>query len=226
MRAGAGYRAAAMLLLIALSHASPPPATVRAAMQHDSNWSDEGTKDTDVGPVRIRHLNLAGVDCLEGSATTRVPADALLAVAVDVANNPAWTSADLVLSEALSQDSNRVHYLQVLNNPPPISDRYWYLEGRVVPEDGGQAFRWDRLDGAERYPQRHEKLAANHDGAVEVAFNLGSWAFLPLPDGQTLARFRTCSDAGGRIPRWAGEAAAKAMLPNNLVDLITYTARH
>ncbi len=211
-----------MLWWLALAQAAPPPATVRAAMQLDANWEDVGRKDTEVGPVRLRHLVLEGVDCLEGSAVTSQPADKLLAIAVDVARNQAWTSADMTLSEVLSEDASRVHYLQVLNNPPPISDRYWYLEGRVVPEGTGQAFRWDRLDGASVYPSRHRTLASNHDGAVEVAFNLGSWAFLPGPGGETVARFRTCSDAGGRIPKWAGEAAAKAMLPNNLVDLITY----
>jgi hypothetical protein len=215
-----------MLILIALAHATPPPATVRAAMQLDTNWEDIGTKDTDIGPVRMRHLVMDGVDCLEGSATTRQPADELLAIAVEVGRNQDWTSADMVLSEALSKDGNRVHYLQVLNNPPPISDRYWYLEGKVVPEGGGQAFRWDHLDGATAYGIRHTRLMQAYDGAVEVTFNLGSWAFLPRPDGQTLARFRSCSDAGGRIPKWAGEAAAKAMLPNNLEDLITHAERH
>lgn len=214
-----------MLLIVALAHAAPPPATVRAAMQLETNWEDMGTRSTEVGPVRLRHLMLEGVDCLEGSATTGLSPEALMKVATNVEDNLAWTSSDMTLSEALHRDGQRVQYLQVLNNPPPISDRYWYLEGHVQTEGGVHAFAWDKLDGATAFPERHRTLLAEHSGAVEVAYNLGSWAFLPQPDGRTLARFRSCTDAGGRVPRWAGEAAAKALTPNNLVDLITYAGR-
>jgi hypothetical protein len=195
-------------------------------MQLDANWEDAGTKNTDIGPVHMRHLMLDDIDCLEGTVTTREPIDKLMAIIVDVGDNLAWTSADLVWSHVLHQDANVVHYVQLLNNPIPISDRYWYLESIVVPDGAGVVFQWDRLDGAQRYPEKHKELLGDHSGAIEVAYNLGSWSFYPMADGENLARFRTCTDAGGRIPRWAVEAAARAMLPNNLVDLITHSKKN
>jgi hypothetical protein len=38
-------------------------------------------------------------------------------------------------------------------------------------------------------------------------------------------RFRSCTDVGGSIPTWAGEAAAKTMLPNNVEDLVREAVR-
>ncbi len=211
-----------MFLLLTLAHALPPPADVRSAMQVESNWEEFGTKTTEVGEVKQRHLNLDGVDCLEGTVITQVPLDTLLAITVDVANNPLWTSSDLAFSELLYEGLDGIHYLQLLQNPAPISDRYWYLQGRVTQDGDGKVFSWDHLDGSQHYPPRHAALMTQHGGAVEVAFNLGSWSFYPRPDGRTLARFRSCTNAGGRIPLWIAEAAAKALLPNNLVDLIRY----
>ena len=76
---------------------------------------------------------------------------------------------------------------------------------------------WERIDGGD-YPRVAEVRDA-HPDAVEILTNVGGWSLLPADDGQTTARFRSCNSVGGNIPRWAGEKAARAMLPNNIADL-------
>jgi hypothetical protein len=54
--------------------------------------------------------------------------------------------------------------------------------------------------------------------------NVGDWTFSPQGNG-TRIRYRICTDAGGNIPRWVGEIAAKSTLPTNLADIVTEVKR-
>ena len=213
----------AMLIFLSLSSAlaRPDPAALRTVMADPSRWKEAGSRETTVGTVEMRHIEMESVDCLEASAISKHSMERLLAIAIDVEANTEWTSAALVFSKALSKGGSHTDYLQLLDTPVPIADRYWYLRGEVYVEDGGQGFRWTGIDGALLYPEAHAELLAKNGDAVPLAFNIGSWAFFPHPDG-TLARFRSCSDVGGKVPRWMAEALAGVMLPNNLEDLLTH----
>ncbi len=210
-----------MVLLVSLAFALSP-AEVWSAMDAGT-WTDAGSKNTSVGAVAVRHLPLDGVDCLEASAVTTLDVERMKTVVLDIRGNPEWSSADLSLSWVLREDAASMDYVQVLNNPVPIADRYWYLKGNWGAQGDVWALTWQHFDGEATYPDQHAELKASHKSAVPVRFNVGSWAFVPA-EGGTLARFRSCSDAGGNVPRWAGEAAAKLMLPNNIEDLFVAAA--
>ncbi len=205
-----------MLALLPVAFALTPD-SVRAAMD-GLGWQDVGERQTEVGLVAVRHLPLDGIDCLEASASTTLDLERMKTIVVDIRGNPEWSSAALTQSQVLAEAEGTVDYLQVLDNPSPISDRYWYLRGTWGPTGEGWALSWEHFDGEAEYPKAHAELRASHQGAVPVTFNVGSWAFLPQGSA-TVARFRSCSDAGGNVPRWAGEAAARRMLPNNIIDL-------
>ncbi|MCB9744754.1 MAG: hypothetical protein H6741_12650 [Alphaproteobacteria bacterium] len=207
-----------LLLILALT-----PAQVETEAAAEAGWINVGSDTREgVGPITARHKPLDGVDCLEASVLTDKDPALLKEIILDVAGNVDWSSADLLMSKELVRQPTRIDYVQVLNLPLPMSDRYWFLRGEVregLDGPGSWSFAWTRIDGAALYPEMHAKTLADYDAPVEVTLNVGSWALVPRGD-KTLARFRSCSDSGGSIPRWAGEKAARMMLPNNVVDLI------
>ncbi|MCB9742458.1 MAG: hypothetical protein H6740_07660 [Alphaproteobacteria bacterium] len=207
-----------LLLLLMMT-----PAEVERAAAAPSGWLDVGSDTREgVGPITARHKPLEGVDCLEASVVTAQDPALLKEIILDVAGNVDWSSADLLYSRELVRQPERIDYVQVLDLPLPLSDRYWFLRG-VVSEGaegpGSWAFSWRAIDAPTLYPEALAKVQADYGEPVLVSLNVGSWALLPV-DGGTLARFRSCSDSGGSIPRWAGEKAARLMLPNNIVDLV------
>jgi len=187
------------------------------SMLIEDGWVDMGTSQRDFGTVHSRHKPLDGLDCLEAQATTSLPLKALKEVILDIEGNVNWSSADLLVSEVLSQGNGRIDYVQVLNVPAPFSDRLWVLSGQVTTNAAGWHFVWQRIPG-EGY-DRVTELHSEYPDAVEISSNVGSWSLLPIENGQHVARFRSCNDAGGNIPRWAGEQTARLMLPTNIVDL-------
>ncbi|MCB9765425.1 MAG: hypothetical protein H6739_36965 [Alphaproteobacteria bacterium] len=215
---------AVLLLTLALT---PPDAVVRAVAEPDG-WVDVGSDTRDgVGPIHARHKALDGVDCLEASTVTTQPPALLREIILDIPGNLQWSSADLKRSIVLDDRDGRIDYVQVLGMPPPFSDRYWFLRGQVVEGTDGPgswSFSWARIDGAALYPAQSAALKDDFNDPVEITLNVGSWALLPHAEG-TVARFRSCSDAGGAVPRWAGEKAARMMLPNNVVDLVKEAER-
>ena len=118
----------------------------------------------------------------------------------------------------LSSQGSQQDYLQVLNLPPPFADRFWFLKGTATTAGNTWMFFWERIDGAQHYPDALSGLLEKSSGAVEVGVNVGSWSLIE-GEGSRIARFRSCTDVGGSVPRWAGEKAARLMLPNNIVDL-------
>lgn len=198
----------------------------RAAIQTDAGWVDVGSGDRDgIGPIRVRHLELSGVDCLEASTSTDLPVDIMRAVVLDIRGNTEWSSADLRSSVVLANAGGQIDYVQVAGVPTPFADRYWFLRGQVAEAGQRWTFAWERIDGQALYPQQHAQTLAANKGAVEVDVNVGSWSFAPVDAGQTEVRFRSCTNIGGSVPRWVGERAARMMLPNNIVDLIKETRR-
>jgi len=179
------------------------------------------------GTVIARHKPLDGADCLEISGVTSADPELLKAIILDIPANLQWSSAGLAVSEVLGPVGAGFDYLQVLTIPPPFSDRYWVLRGVAAdaPEGPGSwAFRWSRVDAAASYPDRVGALAAEYGKLEEIGVNIGSWALIPEGD-VTRARFRSCTDVGGSIPEWAGEKAARLLLPNNLRDLFAEAER-
>jgi hypothetical protein len=170
--------------------------------------------------INIRHKQIGGVDCLEGIGTTAVPVAVLMEAVVDIPGNLRWSSASLLESEFLSTGSTSFDYYQYLSNPFPIKDRFWMNRATIVgdPANGPVQFRWQHLDPG-TYAERYSRVLEEHDGAVLTEVNVGAWVFNPTSGG-TEVRFRTCSDAGGSIPAWAGEIAAKTTLPTNIADLV------
>lgn len=187
------------------------------AMLSDDGWDDLGASEEAFGTVSVRHKPLDGLDCLEARADTSLDVGVMKQVVLDIAGNKDWSSADLILSEVLGSGNGRIDYIQVLNVPAPLDDRLWVLRGQVQTDAEGWHFVWQRIDGGD-YPRVAEVRDA-HPDAVEILTNVGGWSLLPADDGQTTARFRSCNSVGGNIPRWAGEKAARAMLPNNIADL-------
>jgi hypothetical protein len=193
----------------------------KAAIRSDSGWTDVGSFSRGgIDNISGRHKALDGVDCLEASASTDLPAALLKKIILDIEGNLSWSSADLASSTVLSRAGRRQDYVQVLNLPAPFSDRYWFLRGEESEAGGVWSFSWERIDGATAWPAAHAALLEANPGAVEIGINVGSWELIEGGEGLT-ARFRSCTDVGGSVPRWAGEKAARLMLPNNIVDLLT-----
>ena len=206
-----------MLAFLSLASANPFNDTARVALDEDSGWQDVGTMERSGIQVQGRHKVIEGVDCLEASAVTKHDVDTMKAIILDIEGNTYWSSAALKRSDVLREEGSTIDYVQVLEVPAPFNDRYWFLRGEVEDGDAGWHFRWKRLDGAETYPEVYAKVVG--EDLVEVDVNVGSWSLIPADEG-TQARFRSCTNVGGSIPKWAGEQAARLMLPNNIEDLL------
>ncbi len=213
-----------MLLLSALAFATDPVA-LRSAMEAEAGWELVDTKTVKgVGPVAVRHKQVLGEDCLEGSTTAALDPDVFLAAATDVENQPRWSSWSLPAARRLTAGADSFDYYQLLDNPAPVSDRFWFVHATTSVEGGARIFRWDQVDAEARYPAELAELQARFPGALSTRTNLGDWTFRPEAAG-TLVRYRICTDAGGNIPRWVGEIAARSTLPGNVADLIKEVRR-
>ena len=204
------------IAVVALAWANPFNETAREALDEDAGWEDVGTMERGAITVQGRHKVIEGVDCLEASAVTTHDVETMKGIVLDIRGNTDWSSAELTRSDVLKATATEIDYVQVLDVPAPLSDRYWFLHGEVEEGDDVWHFRWSHLEGADVYPEIYQEVATGD--LVEVDVNVGSWALLPT-EGGTLARFRSCTNVGGSVPAWAGEKAARMMLPNNIEDL-------
>lgn len=212
-----------MLLLVAAVHATdygPWWTEIRA----ESGWAEVGRKTVDgVGEVVIRHKKILGQDCLEGSADARADADLLLAAAADIPGQPSWSSWAVKESVQLAASAAGYDYYQVLDNPFPINDRYWFVRATTKRTGEDRVFAWQALD-ASAYAAERAGVLGRYPEAVETKINVGDWTFTPR-GGSTHVRYRICTDVGGNVPGWAGEFAARTTLPTNVADIIKEVQR-
>lgn len=195
-------------------------ATLRAGLESSSGWTEIQRKSVSgVGEVVVRHKEVAGQPCLEGSAHTELDADLLLREATDVRNQPSWSSQAVVASEKLTGGSTSFDYYQVLDNPAPVADRFWFLHATSGLVGAARVFTWEQIDAAGRYPDRLQAVLSRWPGAVPTRVNVGDWTFTPTAGGADV-RYRICTDAGGNLPGWVGEMAARTALPTNLADIV------
>lgn len=206
--------------LLSLGVATAAPAsTYLQALADDAGWEEVTVKrHGSVGEIRVRHKKVAGLDCLEGVAHTTAPIDRMLSAARDIDGCKAWSSAKLLDSKALTRGTS-FDYYQVLDNPFPVKDRYWFLRGATVESGGVTSFEWQHIDAAAEHPEAHAKVTGDHPDAVSTGVNVGAWVF--APDGDRVrVHYRLCSDPGGSVPDWAGHKAAEMSLPTNIADII------
>ncbi len=213
-----------MLLLLADAFAATP-AELRAGLASSQGWEEVTRKQHDgVGEIVIRHKVIAGEDCLEGTAYAPLPPDTMLAAATDIPNQPGWSTWKVPASVKLSPGATSFDYYQVLDNPSPIADRYWFVtatSGRVGED---RVFAWELVDPATKWPAALAEVQQRFPSAVMTKVNVGDWTFTPQGE-TTRLRYRICTDAGGNIPRWVGEIAATSTLPTNIADLVKEVRR-
>lgn len=207
-------------LLLFSSFAADPQALWRG-IEDGSGWVEVHRKTfEDVGAEVVVRLKRVGEQpCLEASTTTTVSPDLLLHLASDIPSQPPWSTWKIPVAERLDSEGSSFDYVQVLDNPSPVSDRVWFLRGTPARVGESRVFRWDRVDAATRYPEKLKQLQSTYPDLVETRVNLGDWTFTP-EDGRTRVRYRICTDAGGAIPEWAKEYAAKKTLPTNVADIV------
>lgn len=210
-----------MLLLLSFAYAADS-ATLRRGLEDPAGWEEVDRKPVKgVGEVVVRYKEIAGENCLEGSTTAVAAPDKLLEAAADIPGQPSWSSWKVVASERLGGTDQAFDYVQVLDNPSPVADRYWFLRATVTTSATERVFRWEQIDGAARYPEAFARITAKWPGAIPTRVNVGDWTF--TPDGaSTRVRYRICTDAGGSLPRWVGEYAARTTLPTNVADIVRH----
>ena len=195
-------------------------AAFRAQLAVESGWSEIDRKNvSDVGEIVVRHKQILQQDCLEATAYAPFTADDLLAISTDINSQDEWSSWAIKRSAKLTSGATSFDYYQLLDNPSPIADRYWFLRGTVARKGEDRVFMWEGIDPTTTYAAQIADITANFPGAVVTAVNVGDWTFTPSGANSRI-RYRICTDAGGSIPSWAGQFAARTTLPTNLSDLI------
>lgn len=214
-----------LLSLLAPPSVAATTAELRAGLAEQAGWKEITKKQvTDVGEILIRHKEIAGVDCLEGSTTADLPPDLLLTAAADIPNQPKWSTWKVPASVKLAGGPTSLDYYQVLDNPSPIADRYWFLHGTVGRVGEDRVFTWELVDPVTAWPAALAEVTKGWPDAVMTRVNVGDWTFSPK-GAQTAIRYRICTDAGGNIPRWVGEIAATKTLPTNIADIVKEVRR-
>ncbi|MES2643576.1 MAG: hypothetical protein V4850_29090 [Myxococcota bacterium] len=214
-----------LLFLLAPPALAATTAELRAGLADQSGWKEITTKQVaDVGDILIRHKEIAGVDCLEGSTSAALPADAFLTASADIPTQPKWSSWKVPVSVKLGGSATSLDYYQVLDNPPPIADRYWFLHGTVGRVGEDRVFTWELVDPVTAWPAALADVSRDWPDAVMTRVNVGDWTFSPQ-GATTRIRYRICTDAGGNIPRWVGEIAATRTLPTNIADIVKEVRR-
>lgn len=186
-----------------------------------TGWTSVATRTSDVGAVYVYHKEIDGIPCLTGVTSTDVAPATLLAVVLDVPSSLKWSSADLAVSELLTQAPTQIRFWQYIDIPnwTLVSDRFWVLEGQVSNVGASTKFRWNRVDAAATYPAVVEKAHARDSSAVEPPINWGEWTFTPV-EGRTEVVYRACADVGGRIPESVQKWVATRTLPDTVADLV------
>jgi hypothetical protein len=200
------------LFLFALpAHAESPDWSSLSA----DDWSEVGTRRSEVGAIDIRAKYVDAIGCVEGTVRVDASPEALLAITADMASAPDWSSATLSASEVVERDAGSFVLFQVLDVPgwTLANDRFWTIRGEPVSlESGATRYRWSRVDSG-AYPRVAEVV---DDRAIEPPTNYGEWLFTPTDAGATDLRYRACADFGGRVPtpiqRWINTQQVPALV--------------
>lgn len=208
-----------MLLLLSTALAADS-ASLRSGLDDPNGWVEVGRKSVkDIGEVVIRYKDVAGQSCLEGTGAAAADPDALLKAASDINSQPGWSTWEIPISVRIGTDPTAFDYYQLLDNPSPVADRFWFLHAKVSRQGDDRLFAWEQVDAAARYPQQLADVKSRFPDAVQTSVNVGDWTFTPS-GSTTRIRYRICTDAGGSLPRWVGEYAARTTLPTNLGDIV------
>ena len=195
-------------------------AKLRAGMDIEAGWEEVGRENyAGIGEIVVRHKVVDGSDCLEGRTVTTASADVLLGVVSDVERHPEFSSWELPESKRLGVVGSAFDYYQLLDNPSPVADRAWFVRSTLFRRGEDRVFTWDQIDGAALYPEAVAGVKKRYPDVVFTALNVGDWTFTPQAGG-TKVRYRICTDAGGSLPMWIGEIAARKTLPTNVADMI------
>lgn len=197
------------------------PETLRRALEEPGGWEEVHRKRfDDLGIEVVVSLKRVGEQpCLEATTLTSLSPDLLLQLAADIPHQGGWSTWEIPVSERLGGQGSSFDYYQLLDNPNPVADRYWFVRGTPARSGEVRGFYWVQIDPAKTYPKEHAEVQQRFPGAVMTQVNVGNWAFAPEA-GQTRVTYRICTDAGGNIPDWAKEYAAKKTLPTNVADIV------
>jgi hypothetical protein len=209
-----------LMMMAALSARAETPDFDRLSA---GEWSEVGTRRSDVGEIHLRARYVEAIGCVEGTATVEVDPEALLSVADHMAKAPEWSSAPLTISEELERDGEGFVLFQVLDVPgwTLANDRFWTIRAEPAAlAEGVTRYRWHRVDST-TWPRVAEIVGAR---AVEPPVNYGEWLFTPAGTGSAV-QYRACADFGGRVPapiqRWINTQQVPALIE----ELVAEAAR-
>ena len=214
-----------MILALSVSAAAFAASTadLQAALASPSGWAAvTTTTERGVGPITVRHKPAGGMDCLEGAVDAAAPLERLLSTARDIDGSAKWSSFKLPYSKALTRGGS-FDYLQVLDNPSPVDDRYWLLRGTATQAADSARFTWVDIP-EDAQPAAIAEVRSRYPSAVPSGRNVGGWIFERTSTG-TRVRYQICSEAGGNIPAWVGKLAAQKALPTTMADLVLQASR-
>ncbi|MBT3218509.1 MAG: hypothetical protein HN348_05410, partial [Proteobacteria bacterium] len=169
-----------VLSLLAGSAAIASPFSELAAA---ADWKILTNKSVDpVGEINIFEKSAEDPPCLRADGKTDLPVSLLLELVSDIEGEPTWSTAGLTEAKILKKGEGYLDYYQYLDTPgwTFAADRFWFLRGTFIEENGQHIFYWDRMgDRGGPYQAEFDAVTAAHPKAVEPPTNLGGWVFVP-----------------------------------------------
>lgn len=211
-----------LLLLSTLALAAPTWSQVSTS----TAWKEFKVASTkNIGEVRLSSATIGGTACFRGLATVGdVAAEKLLTVATDIEGAKTWSSAGIKDAVVLKRSGDVLDYYQYLS-VPIVSDRFWFLSGRIFRESTQIGLRWEKAwERGGPYSSTYEELVAANPKAVEPPINVGGWLFKTASAGVEI-HYLICTDSGGAIPENLQSMATKTTLPTTVDDLVKEARR-
>ncbi len=202
----------------------PTAGEVLAALHQQEGW--KLLRRDARGGVDVYRKEIAGmpVPAYRGEKTVEVDSNLLFAVLVDFERHAGLSDQiPLTLSEVLDRRGNQVEYLQYLDSPgwTLTRDRYWFNRAQIhLDLDGRPGHHrqtWQGIDPS-RYPQRWQRLLAEHGDAIRTPLNYGSWEVIPAGVGRATMVYRVLSDPGGSLPKSLQHLVTAQTLPETLLQ--------
>lgn len=208
-----------MLLLLLSSALAADADAIHERLASDDGWTfhteSEGVK---VYKKDIPELGLPGFKGVK-VIDSDVDIDRLYEIIQDVGNQDKVNKV-LYESKVLGRSGSRVDFVQVMDSPPMISDRYWFNatteELDVGGVEGHHVRRWSPYDPS-RYPDEFARIQSTYPDAVHIDQTYGAWELAPQADGSTLLIYRVVSHPGGSLSPALFSTVTGKTLPNNLL---------